>query len=520
MKMKRILSSILAVAMVATIVTGCGSDSSSEGSTTSAANDTLTYAQGADPRGLDPALVDDNESAKVTVQMYEGLLNYEDDSTEVKPCLAESWEISDDGLTYTFKLRKGVKFHDGTDFNAEAVKFNIDRLTVNKTDDMPYADFCFGYVKETKVVDDSTVQIILKDKYTPFLANIAMCMAAPIVSPTACEKNGGNLMEKPCGTGPYKFVSWNKNQDVILVRNDDYWGEKAKIKNLVIKTIADGSARATALETGEVDIIDGIDTTLVKRLSDNENLKVNLDEGMNINYLAYNTTADATKDKDVRVALSQAINLDELVESLYQGYATKATTILPSFLPGYSDTVKQVSYDKEAAEKTLKEKGITKLKMITYTNPRPYNTATGQILATTIQGYLKEVGVDVTIDSYDWTTYKDKIIAGDYDICFYGWNGDNGDADNFLNLLSDKDVSMNVARYNDKTYNELIAKGAQTPAGDERNAVYAECEQYVADEAIWLPISHQQNITANAANVKNFRYHPTAVVFLSTVTKG
>ena len=189
---KKILCAVLAAVMTASCFASCGSKSSDSQSTGSA-DKVLTYGQGADPRGLDPALVDDNESAKVTNQIYEALLEYEEKSTDVKPGLAESYEISDDGLTYTFKLRKNVKFHDGTDFNADAVKFNIDRQTVNKTDDMPYADFVYSTVKECKVVDDYTVQITLNQKNSAFLANTAMVFGAPIVSPTACEKYKNNL---------------------------------------------------------------------------------------------------------------------------------------------------------------------------------------------------------------------------------------------------------------------------------------------------------------------------------------
>lgn len=521
---KRILSMLLACVMVVGLLAGCGggkkdegTDASKEGASSDGA--VLVYAQGADPRGLDPHLVDDGESAKVTIQIYEGLLEYEETTTELRPCLAEEMPtVSEDGLTYTFKLRQGVKFHDGTDFNAEAVKFNIERQTVNKTEDMPYADFCYSYVDHVEVVDDYTVNIVLKEKYTPFLANIAMVFAGPIVSPTACEKYNNNLNENPCGTGPYKFNSWNKDEKVVLDRNEDYWGEPAKCKQVVIKTIPDASARVTALETGEVDIIDGIDPNMVEQLQANSDLQVNLDEGMNINYMAYNT--ERLTDPEVRIALSQAVNVDELVEGLYNGFATKADSILPTFLPGYSADVKQVSYDPEAAKATLAAKGVTKLSVITYSNPRPYNTATGKTLAETVQGYLKEVGVECDIQTFDWTTYKDKVMAGDYDICFYGWNGDNGDADNFLNLLCDENTAMNVARLKDATYNEMIAKAAQTPNGDERNAIYADAEKYLAGIAVWLPISHQQNITANRKNISHFVYHPTATVDLAIVEKA
>ncbi|MCD7772928.1 MAG: ABC transporter substrate-binding protein [Ruminococcus sp.] len=523
---KKILSGILAAILAVSCLASCGSGDDSDTSS-SGDSDTLVYAQGADPRGLDPQIVDDGESAKVTNQIYEGLLQYEDDSTEVKACLAKDWEISDDGLVYTFYLQEGVKFHDGTDFNAEAVKYNVERNTINKTEDMTYADFVWGYVSGVEVVDEYTVNITLSQPSTPFLANLAMVFGAPMVSPTAAEE--GDLMNEPVGTGPYKFVEWKKDQYVKLEANEDYWNEdgKAQITNVVIRTIEDASTKILELQSGDVDIIDGIDTNQVASLESDSNITVNTTPGMNINYMAYNAER---LDKETRVALSQSVNVEELVAGLYNGYAEVATTILPTFVPGYSADVTQIAYDPDAAKATLEEKGVTSLHVITYTNARPYNTATGQTLTEAIQGYFSEVGVEVEIDSYDWTTYKDKAIAGDYDICFYGWSGDNGDPDNFLNLLSDTNAGMNVARFNlaanedDQeaytAYAEMISEAAQEPTGDSRNAMYAEMEQYVADLALWLPISHQQDITACKANVQNFQYHCTATVKLYKVTKS
>ena len=547
---KRLISVLLCTALAATMVAGCtkknevleqsaaaeGSESAqteaSAPEQTQAAAEALeefgeipadvdteqiiTYAQGADPRGLDPALIDDGESSKPICQMYEGLLKYGDNNTEVEPCLAESWEVSEDGLTYTFKLRQGVKFHDGTDFNAEAVKYNVDRQTVNKTEDMLYADFVFGDVAECNVIDDYTVEIVLNKVSTPFLNNLAMSLGAPMVSPTACEANNNNLNEAPCGTGPYKFVRWDKNEAVVMERNEDYWGEKGVAKQIVFKTITDNSARVVALTNGEVDIIDGIDANVVDQVTSAGAL-LNMAEGMNINYLAYNT--QRITDPEVRKALSQAVNVPELVASLYRGYASEATSILPTFMPGYSADVKQVSYDPEAAAQTLADKGVTELHMLAYTNPRPYNTATGQTLAEALQGYYEKVGVTCSIDSYDWTTYKEKVGTGDYDVCLYGWIGDNGDPDNFMNLLDSEDIEINVAQYSDEEFNTMLAEAASTPNGEERNAIYAQMEQKIADECVWLPISHQENLSAYLSNVHNYIAHPTGNVFLSQTYK-
>jgi len=524
-KVKKVMALALSVALVLVSLTGCGSSTPSKTATNTATttapnpNDTLIYAQGAEPRGLDPALVDDGESAKVMCNIYEGLLKYNKDSTKVEPSLAKSWVVSPDGLTYTFKLQEGVKFQDGTDFNADAVKFNIDRqLPPQATADMCYASFVFGSVKNVEVVDQNTVRINMKSPSTPFLSNLAMVMAAPMISPKALKDNNNNVNQAPVGTGPYKFVKWEKDQDVVLVRNDEYWGTKALTKNVIFKFIKDNSARVVALNNGEADMIDGIDATVVKQITDAGN-KIFQAPGMNINYMAYNTSRKPFNDPKVRVALSQAVNVPELVKSLYQGYSQQANSILPTFMNGYDKSVTQVAYDPTAAAKTLKAAGLTSVHMITYTNPRPYNAATGQVLAEAIQGYLSKVGVTVKIDSYDWSTYKAKVKGGDYDIAFYGWIGDNGDPDNFMNLLSDPDPSMNIALYKNPQFNSLIAKGLTTPAGAERNAIYTQLEKIVAADAAWLPISHALTLCAYRPNVQNFYFHMTGITPFAGVSK-
>jgi peptide/nickel transport system substrate-binding protein len=233
--------------------------------------------------------------------------------------------------------------------------------------------------------------------------------------------------------------------------------------------------------------------------------------------MAYNTTTALFKNKAARVAFSQAINREELVKSLYQGYSDVAETILPTFVPGYDAAVKQVAYDEAAAKAGLAAAGITKIHMIAYSNPRPYNAATGQALATAIQGYLQKVGVECTIDIFDWTTYKEKVKAGDYDVAFYGWIGDNGDPDNFLNLLSDPDPSMNIARWQDPTYIAGIKDALTLANGDARNAAYGSLEKYAAEQAIWLPISHAKTLAGFRPGVSDFIYHQTGNTFLWNV---
>lgn len=532
---KRVLALMLTVAMGVSLLAGCGSKESADTPDVAPAteeggepaeeavdegSDTLVFGQASDPRSLDPAYADDGESTKINTNIYEGLVMYGDHSTELEPCLAESWEVSEDGLTYTFHLRQGVKFHDGTDFNAEAVKFNFDRqLPGNATEDMPYAGFIFSAVTEVIAEDEYTVVIKLSEPQTPFLANLAMMQGSPIVSPAAIEANNGNVTNAPCGTGPYKFVSWDTNQSVVLVRNDEYWGEPAKIKNLIFRFIPDNSARVIALNNGECDIIDGIDAMVVDQISQAGNT-VQTDEAMMTNYMAFNTTEGVFQDVEVRRAVCQAINFPEMVQSLYQGYDQPATTFLPTSLPGYDSSISGPAYDPEAAKETLSKLNVTSIKILTYDATRPYNTVGGIKLAEAIQGYLSKVGVECTIDAYDWTTFKTKAQTETFDMLFAGWGGDNGDPDNFLNLLATDDISMNYSHFNSTEYNDLIAKGLVTPVGDERSAIYTDCEKIIADQVPIVPISHANFICGVRPNVNGFYYHVAHGTKLAGVTKN
>ncbi len=507
LKIRKILAIVLTSVLFITMLVGCGSQDAKNSSL-----DTLTVATVAEPRGLDFALVNDNESANITSNIYEGLLRFSRDSTDLEPSLAKSWDISVDGLSYTFTLREGVKFHDRTDFNAEAVKFNIDRqLGGNATSDMSYAETVYGNVKNVEVIDNYTVKINLKTICTPFLRNLAMCMGAPMASPKALKDNNNSLNENPVGTGAYKFVRWDKGQNVILIRNDEYWGDKANIKNLIFKVIADSSARAVALENGEADIV-AVDTNIADQIKNSGNTLLT-NEGMNIFYTGFNFASKNVEKLEVRKAIVQAINVPEMTESLTKGYATPATSILPKFMDGYDSSIKQYSYDPESSKAAIASLGVNNIHFITHTGPR------GQETAEAIQGYLSKVGINCTIDAYDWTTYNSKIKNGDYDMCYYGWIGDNGDPDNFLSLLSVSDPTLNVSRYNNSVYNDGIKKGLSMPIGADRNKVYTDLEKLQASDIVWLPLWHTNQLAACRTNISNYKVHMTGVSDFKYVTK-
>lgn len=320
----------------------------------------LIYARGSDSISLDPALIDDGESAKVVNQVYEGLLTYKPGNTEIQPALATEWAVSQDGKEYTFKLRQGVKFHDGSPLNASAVKFSIERqMPPNDITNMPYADFSFGMIEKIDAIDDSTVKFTLKYPYSPFLANLAMGLAAPIVSPKAVEKYKGDFGTNPVGTGPFIFEKWDKEQQIVLKANPNYWGGKPKLGKVIFKVVKENSVRADELIAGTVHIIDGVDPNDMERLKKADGVKFMSAPGMNINYLAFRTNRPPFDNVKLRQAVSMAVGKVGMVDALYRGIGVPANGPLPPGLVGYDSSLKPIGYDPDGAKKILQELGYS-----------------------------------------------------------------------------------------------------------------------------------------------------------------
>ena len=476
----------------------------------------FTIAVSTEPLGLDPAIVNDNYSGDVLFNIYESLLRFKHNSMEVEPALAERYTISPDGLSYTFYLRQGVVFHDGTPFNAEAVAFNIKRqLPPLRTESMTYADLVYGAVDKVDVIDDYTITITLKERTTPFLRNLAMLFAAPIASPSAIEKYHNNLMLHPVGTGPYQFERWVRGDHLVLQRFASYWGQKAKIDKLVFRFMKESGSRVVALNNGEVDAITGLDAHVIKQIKQGGN-KLYQAPGTNTFYMIFNTRPEAvTHDVRVRKALAQAIDVPTMVKALYQGYSTYAPTYFPEFLPGYSKDTPVSTYNPKQAQATLQELGVNKVKIIANANATYSNAVGGQVLSEAIQSYLKQVGVSATIELYDFATYKAHLITDSWDLSFIGCNGDNGDPDNFINFLALPDPTVNQGLWQHQEFIDLVNKGTHLPEGDERTKLYERTAEIIATEMPLLPIAHAQNLVAYRPLFQGLRINPFGFNILS-----
>lgn len=524
--MKRKLSLMLVLMLIITIfVSACSKDSSTtDGSHSkggSGGEKTLIFGRGADSIQLDPSKVTDGESIYVTNQIYDTLVRYEEESTEVRPALAEEWNVSDDGLTWTFKLREDVKFHDGNDFTAEDVVYNFERWA--SSSEFIYYGYMFGatddnlkgIIENVEATDDYEVQITLSEPNAPFIYTLAMPPFG-IASPKAVEEYGDDYFKNPVGTGPFIFEEWVPDDTITLVKNDDYFGEVAKIDKVIFRTIPDNGARFMELQSGTIDMMNGLNPQDIETAEEDNNLEIIRRPSMNVSYLAMNTDHDGPlSEKLVRQAINHAVDKSELM-TLFEGIGKEAKNPIPPSLWGYNDDIESYDYDPEKAKALLAEAGYADgfdVKLHIFSNPRDYMPQP-KVTAQAIQEMLKEVNINVEIIESDWDSHLEAVENGKHDMAFLGWTGDNGDPDNFLYVLLDKDNAKkgsagNIAFYKSDELHDLLKEAQIEMDQDKRTELYLKAQEIIHEDAPWLPIAHTTPPLAAHKKIKNYQPHPT-----------
>ncbi|PLT35833.1 ABC transporter substrate-binding protein [Bacillus sp. V5-8f] len=513
-----LLSSVLVLSL---FLAGC-SGSSEKGSSGNGGKDgggVLIYGKGGDAVSLDPAIVTDGESFIVTEQIFETLVDFEKDSTEIVPALAEKWDISPDGLKYTFHLREGVKFHDGEDFNADAVVKNFQRWARSK-DEAKFAYYAsmFGgfegdeghIIKEVKAVDAKTVEFTLARPQAPFLKNLAMSPFA-IASPSKFDSK--DFGKNPVGTGPFKFKSWKAGDTIEVVKNEDYWNkELPKLDGVTFKVIKDNSARLNAVIKGEIDLMDGLNPSDMGKVKENGDLQLFERPSMNVGYVGFNVEKAPFDKKEVRQAINHLVNKEEIISNFYEGTAEPAKNPMPPSIGGYDDSTPEYEYNVEKAKELLKKAGYEngfEMELWAMPVPRPY-MPNGQKVAEALQASFKEVGIEAKIVTHEWGPYLEKVQAGEAPMYMLGWTGDNGDADNFLYTLLDKDSigSNNYSRYNNEEVHTLLIEAQTTSDEAKRNELYKKAQQIIHEDAPWVPLVHSKPQLAGSSKIKGFVPHP------------
>jgi peptide/nickel transport system substrate-binding protein len=485
---------------------------------------TLIFGRGADSVSLDPASVTDGESFNVTDHIFNNLVTFAPGSTELVPDLAESWTVSADNLKYTFSLRKNVTFHDGTSFDAEAVRFAFMRQWDKKHPAYekggPYG--YFGYVGLDKLLKKITVvntHQILFDLNRPdatFLAILAM-QAFAIPSPTALLAQGKSFGQNPVGTGPFIFKSWQRNDRIVLVRNEKYFGTKALLDSVLFRSIPENSTRLLELLAGNIHVMDNPNPDDIQTIKARMGKKVEVAQkpGMNLAYLAMNNLKKPFDNLKVRQAIRMAINKDAIIQAVYAGMGEPAKNPLPPTIWGYNDKVSHSTYDPVAAKKLLAEAGFPdgfSSKLFAMPVPRPY-MPDGRKVAESIQADLAKIGIKIEIVSYEWGTYLEKLDQGEHEMALMGWTADIGDPDNFLYVLLDKDnakvPASNISFYQSQKVHDLLISAKAERNQEKRAKWYQEAQELIDQDVPMIPLAHSIDTVPHLTAVKNFTIDPT-----------
>lgn len=492
---------------------------------------TFIFGRGGDSVGLDPALEEDGESFKVCDNIYDTLVHYKDGRTDIEPGLATSWKSSEDGLTWIFNLRKGVSFHDGTPFNAEAVLFSLNR---QHDKSHPFHDVGGSYVywvatglaeivDTITAKDEFTVRIKLKTAYAPFIYTIAITPFS-IVSPTAVKEYKDKYSSNPVGTGAFKFVRWDRKDKIVLEANENYWGGRPKLDRVIFRSIPDNSVRLIELQQGNLHAMEFPNPDDLEQISKDENIELLSQPGMSIGYLAMNMDKSPFDNLKVRLAINHAINKSAIIEHLYQGLGIPAKNPIPPTMWSYDDSIEDYEYNPKLAKQLLTEAGYPngfETTLWALPVPRPY-IPDGRALAEVLQSELRNIGIVTKIVTYDWGTYLEKTKNGEHDIAMLGWSADLGDPDNFFYFLLSKTSAEkpagNIAFYRSDAMQDILEKARATTDKTMRTSLYKEAQQIFHKDVPWVPMAHAKQILVVNKQVKNLTLNPLNWKYFRNVT--
>jgi peptide/nickel transport system substrate-binding protein len=547
---------LLLFAMALVVVAGCGGgdDNASEGG--GKTGGTLVFAGAADPVSLDGALVSDGESIRVITQIFETLINLKPGTTELEPGLATDWEVSPDAKTYTFSLREGVKFHDGTDFNAAAVCANFDRWynfkgPLQSPSASYYYGAFFGGFKKNESEDLSpplykscearnpTTAVITLTRPSASLLGALVQQAFSIASPAALKKykaDAGTLdpdtgfkpsgtfgTQHPIGTGPFEFVSWNREDRLVLKRFDGYWGDKAKLDQLIIRPIADNAARLQALQNDEIQGYDLVEPQDVATIQGDDNLKILDRPAFNVAYVGINQKKAPFNNLKVRQAVAYGLDREAVVNNFYGGRGVVAKEMMPPEVEGYADDVTEYNYDPAKAKQLLQQAGVKMPLKVDFWYPsdvsRPYMPNPKNNFEA-FSASLNKSGFKVVPHTAPWDPdYLGRVDEGTAgDLHLIGWTGDFADADNFIGTFF-QDYSPQFGFRDPKLF-KLLDKAEAEADRAKRIDEYKEANRMIMEELPAVPYAHTKPALAFRKDVNGFVPSPTTNELFSTVTIG
>jgi peptide/nickel transport system substrate-binding protein len=489
----------------------------------------LIVGQIAEPKSLDPQTVTAVNDFRILMNLYDGLVRYTDGALEVEPALAESWTISEDGKQYTFELRRDVKFHDGTPFNAEAVSFNFERMLdeehpFHDTGPFPLA-FFFSSIDRVETDGDYRVVFHLKEPYAPFLSNLAYPTGL-IVSPAAVEKDGKEFGRRPVGTGAFRFEEWESNSRVVVTRNPDYWDGAPALEAVVFRPITDANTRVAEMLSGGIDVMVEVPPDNLATFAKDAMYEVHEQSGPHLWFLILNTKEGIFTDKRARQAVNYAIDKRALTENVLQGTAEVAAgPTPPAFAWAYNDQLEPYPHEPEKARALLKEAGAEGAKLTFYVTEGGSGMLDPVSMAAAIQADLAKVGLDVEIETYEWNTFLGKVnpgLEGKADMAEMAWMTNDPDTLPYLALRTDASPDkggFNSGYYSNPEVDRLLEEARRSTDKAERARLYREMQAIVRDDAPWAFVANWKQNAVTTKRVRDFKLQPSFFLMLHKVSK-
>lgn len=519
---RRMLLWVVSLILAGLLLGGCGQAPSPAAPEAPQKGGDLVMALLSDAVTLDPHTGNDVPSSNVTYNLYETLVIF-DQNNVLQPLLATEWKAVDE-LTWEFKLRQGVKFHDGSELKAQNVKATFERLL-----DPAVASqrlFLYSMIEAITVVDEYTVRFKTKFPFAPLPAHLAH-NGGGIISLEAIEKDyaemkagnkpGSFLAQNPVGTGPFRLESWEPGNQLKLVRNEDYWGEKVKLESVTFKVVPENLTRLSELETGYAHIADPIQPSDVKRVASMPNAYLHRKSATSLAYIGFNCQKAPFNDVRVRQAISMAINKNDIVDGVYRGTAIPAVGPIAPGVFGFDPAVKSMPFDKEKAKQLLAEAGFEKgFSTTIWTNDNPARIQ----IAEYVQSKLRELNITVTIEVMEWGAYLDSTGEGKHDMFILGWSTPTLDGDYAMYALfhsSNQGKAGNRSFFADEKVDELLDKGRQEADPAKRLAFYKEAQERLVELAPMLYLIHIEDLTGVNTNVKGFDSTPARMFLLRNV---
>ncbi|WP_251551435.1 ABC transporter substrate-binding protein [Neobacillus muris] len=471
-------------------------------------DNTLIIGLDDDPPQLDPH----RSSAAVDRQVFHSLFNTLidiDENLEFVPELAKEWTISEDELTYTLKLQEGVQFQDGTPFNAEAVKFNFDRMLDPNFSSPRLSEI--NLVSAVNVIDEYTVEIVLSKPYAPFLANLTD-RAGMMVSPTAVKKLGDNFANQPVGTGPYKFVERVPQSHIKLTRFDGYWGEKPSVENVEFRPFSDSTVRITNLVSGDLDLVNKVAFKDIDKLKKDPNIKLMEKDALGFQGIHLNTSVEPFNNKAVRQAVNLAIDREAIAEVVFHNGAVPSVSPFAPMSWAAPD-FKQPKADVKKAKQILADAGLKNISFTLKLSPSPEEEQMAQM----IQSMLKQVGIDMKIEMVEFGALLDQLDSGDFQAVRNGWSG-RIDPDGNTYRFFYSGASNNYTRYSNPEVDTLLDKARTIGDQKQRAEMYKEVSDILWDDAPYIFIYHEIDYKAMKSYVKGFKHIPDTMIRTDSIS--